>query len=119
MDVVQAHTAAVLGLSNPDEIDPARPLNEQGVDSLMAVELRNMLGKGLGLQKGLPATLVFDYPTIETLTDFLFSLTPFCEKEQKRGDPDDSSDPDDLIDALEDLSDEAVDRLLREQAEGQ
>ena len=119
MDVVQAHTAAVLGLSNPDEIDPARPLNEQGVDSLMAVELRNMLGKGLGLQKGLPATLVFDYPTIETLTDFLFSLTPFCEKEQKRGDPDDSRDPDDLIDALEDLSDEAVDRLLREQAEGQ
>jgi NADPH:quinone reductase-like Zn-dependent oxidoreductase/acyl carrier protein len=118
MDVVQDHIATVLGISNPAEIDTARPLNEQGVDSLIAVELRNMLGKGLGLQKGLPATLVFDYPTIETLTDFLFDQTSLSEQKGKRDNPKDSRDPDDLIDALEDLSDEAVDRLLREQAEG-
>ena len=38
-----------------------------GMDSLMAVQLRNRLGAGLALEKPLPATVMFDHPTIEAL----------------------------------------------------
>jgi hypothetical protein len=37
----------------------------------MAVQLRNQLSKVLGLQADLPATLMFDYPTIERLSAYL------------------------------------------------
>src|SRR5690606_27005202 len=52
-------------------IDPRQPLNELGVDSLMAVELRNLLGKGLGVPAALPATPVFRHPTTDALTDYI------------------------------------------------
>jgi hypothetical protein len=48
-----------------------------GLDSLMAVELRNVLTRSLG--KSLPATLLFDYPSLDALTGFLLKalgLTP-------------------------------------------
>jgi hypothetical protein len=37
----------------------------------MAVELRGRLSRSLDLERKLPATLIFDYPTIEAITDFL------------------------------------------------
>ena len=42
-----------------------------GVDSLMAVELRNRLQSELGVEPPLPASLVFDHPTIRALADHL------------------------------------------------
>ena len=68
---VGEHVARVIGASGPDAIDPRQPLNELGLDSLMAVELRNRLGTGLGLARSLPATLVFDHPTVEALSTYL------------------------------------------------
>jgi acyl carrier protein len=59
----------VLRLDPARPIDPHQPFNELGVDSLMALEIRNGLGIDLG--SALPATLVFEYPTIEALTDYL------------------------------------------------
>nr|CAD19091.1 StiG protein [Stigmatella aurantiaca Sg a15] len=55
--------------------DPAAPLEtrlgffKMGMDSLTAMKLRKRLEVGIG--KSLPPTLVFEYPNIEQLTDFL------------------------------------------------
>src|SRR4029079_1569202 len=49
--------------------NPRQPLQELGLDSLMAVELRNALSEVLG--QTLPATLMFDYPTVEVLSGYL------------------------------------------------
>jgi acyl transferase domain-containing protein/NAD(P)-dependent dehydrogenase (short-subunit alcohol dehydrogenase family)/acyl carrier protein len=61
----------VLGLDSTESIDLNQPLRELGLDSLIAVELRNLLGTNLKAE--LPATLLFDYPTINVLANYLFS----------------------------------------------
>ena len=52
------------------------PLMEAGLDSLGAVELRNALGFHFNLPD-LPATLTYDYTTIEALADHISGATQF------------------------------------------
>ena len=47
-------------------------LKDIGLDSLMAVELRNLLTRSIGVH--LPATVVFDHPSLGALTDYLLDL---------------------------------------------
>jgi acyl carrier protein len=63
---------AVLGLDARSGIDDHRPLKELGLDSLMAVELRNAIVAAAG--RPLPATLLFDHPTLAALRDHLCDL---------------------------------------------
>ena len=62
----------VLGLSAGDVISARQPFQESGLDSLMAVELRNAIGAAVGRPQ--PATLLFDHPTTDALVDHLVAL---------------------------------------------
>jgi acyl carrier protein len=111
--LLAAHVAArvtrVLGLAE-GSLDLRRPLNELGLDSLMAVELRNQLKVDLQLGVPLTATLVFDHPTVEAIADFLvrdaLALTPALEPAAT------DTTPVDAIGHIEQLSDDEVDRLF-------
>ena len=69
LDQVRRMTVKVLGLQRVDDLDVNEPLRQLGLDSLMAVELRNLLGKAAG--QVLPATLTFDHPSVAALARHL------------------------------------------------
>jgi hypothetical protein len=67
LDLVRTEAAAVL--ASPTGPKPDQPLQELGLDSLMALELRNRLATATGVR--LHATLLFDHPTPAALARFL------------------------------------------------
>jgi len=72
-DYVRGYVINVLQLAPDRRPGIHHRLMELGLDSLMAVQLRNLLESGLGLEQTLPATLMFDYPTIASISTFLLS----------------------------------------------
>jgi acyl transferase domain-containing protein/acyl carrier protein len=60
--------ARVLRL-RPDRVPVAKAFKALGMDSLMALELRNRIEAGSGLV--IPATALFNYPTVETLAGYV------------------------------------------------
>ena len=66
---VRSQVAISLGHRAPGEVAADRPLRDQGLDSLMSVELRNRLGAETRLR--LPASLAFDHPTVTALAGYL------------------------------------------------
>lgn len=66
---IERNALRVLGLRDSDALDPQGPLADYGLDSLLAVELANLLSRSIGCP--VPTSLVFDHPTLESLTQCL------------------------------------------------
>ena len=108
--LVRGQVAEVLGAANPNAFSDQQPFRDMGLDSLMSLELRTRMKKALSLDAPLPATMAFDYPTIAALVDHLMTdvygwaapasapLLPPADRP--------------LLDDIEAMSDEDVDRLL-------
>ena len=98
MAFLREQLARVMGFASPSQVDPELELIEMGIDSLLAVDLRNRIETSLGCS--LPATLLFDHPNLVSL---VASLT---ERLLEDG------DDDDLLAGVEGLTDDEVARLL-------
>ncbi|WP_437803668.1 type I polyketide synthase [Sorangium sp. So ce693] len=71
-ELVQGEVDRVLGMDPSQKAPPQRGFFDMGMDSLMAVELKNRLQRGVG--RPLASMVVFSHPTIEALTEHLASL---------------------------------------------
>lgn len=54
---------------NSSQLDWEQPLTSMGLDSLTVVELSDLLQESLGIS--FPATLIFEYPTVAALANYL------------------------------------------------
>jgi acyl transferase domain-containing protein/NADPH:quinone reductase-like Zn-dependent oxidoreductase len=105
------HVARVISAPSARSIDIDQPLNELGLDSLMAVELRNRLSRGLQLERSLPATLVFDHPTLDAIARFLVE-TVLPDADADASVPAPAVVSTDVLGAIDDLTDEQIDALF-------
>jgi acyl transferase domain-containing protein/acyl carrier protein len=109
-------TLRTLGIDPRKDVDSTTPLSELGLDSLLAVELRNALGSTL--RRPLAVTLLFDYPTIESLTEYLLDdvlaaeLTAPADVAAAAAAAPPADRDTNSLDIIEALSDDEVDRLL-------
>jgi aryl carrier-like protein len=109
VEFVTEQVAGVLRL-DPGAVGPRERLMDLGLDSLMAVELRTRLALGLDLPRGLPATLVFDHPTVEAIARHLLPEALGDDRPAADGPADAAADA--APSAIEGLSDDQVMELL-------
>ena len=100
----------VLGLDGPAAISGGIPLQDLGLDSLMALEMRNELSQSLGV--ALSAGLLFDYPAVDDLAKHLLGILAFTQSTVESAI---ASDADDSIRALHSLSEEEAELLLMQE----
>ena len=101
-DHVAGHVVAAMGLASPQLLDTSMGFFQSGMDSLMSVTLQRALSDSLG--ESLPASVVFDYPTVDALSGYLATILPELIEVAEE----------EAVDDYEDLSD---DDLLKELSE--
>jgi len=105
VEYLRGQVNSLLGLNGSGPyIDERQSLLRMGMDSLMSVEFRNLLARAL--DRPLSATLLFDYPNIGDLADFLIGApTPEATRPSQ----------DALLEELESLSDADAEELLKQE----
>jgi acyl transferase domain-containing protein/NADPH:quinone reductase-like Zn-dependent oxidoreductase/acyl carrier protein len=108
--ILSAHVKAcarrTLGMEESAAIQDDIPLQDVGLDSLMALEMRNELAQSLGLT--LTAGLLFDYPSVGQLTQYLLGV--LAASATARDGATDAS-----VETIDSLSDEEAERLLMQE----
>jgi myxalamid-type polyketide synthase MxaD len=122
---LQAQLAQVLKLA-PSRIDVHKAVRTMGLDSLMALEFRTCLEASLGLT--LPATVIWNYPTIAALAAHLAGMMgiplegPATPPAKARAHTETrwagNEDLDLLVRNIAQLSEAEVERLLHEKMRG-
>ncbi|MCR9142860.1 MAG: type I polyketide synthase [bacterium] len=117
---IKDQIAKVLGFDPAAPIDPQKGFFDLGGDSLSSVQLRNVLQTAL--DKSLPTTMIFDYPSVETIAAYLaadvLELSAATQDESGQTDADAAEQMrQQIADEVEQMSDdEAEAELLRELA---
>ena len=124
-DKLQEEAARVLRLP-PAELDVTRPLNQFGLDSLMALELKNRMQSQWGLT--VPLVSILSGPSVAGLVSILETLVDAVEEPSDNASSNasedgfarnvmDSKSAHQLLDRLPQLSDDEVDSLLKQMAD--
>jgi acyl transferase domain-containing protein/acyl carrier protein len=112
--LVAAEAIKALGLDPAQPLDPQRSLYDIGLNSLIALDLSRAIAGRIG--RTLPATMLFNYSTVEAigryLSDDVFSNTPAQAAPAHPS----GATAHGVLQQIEDLSDEEVDRLLASKA---
>jgi acyl transferase domain-containing protein len=83
-DLIQTQLREILRLPESAVIDNQLGFFEMGMDSLMAMELKERLQQSLGTRYKLTATAAFDYPAVNSLVKHIESLlNQFAKLEEK------------------------------------
>lgn len=93
---LREQVAKILGMSRPPAQDSG--FAELGMDSMMTIELKNRLESSL--QVSLPATVAFEYPTIEMLSAYALDEMFKHEAAEDNADSDERSDEHNVQDAV-------------------
>lgn len=125
---VRERIVPILGLASDDDLAAHRGFFDMGMDSLMALELKNTLQNDLAVT--ISPTVVFEHPTIESLADYLVREVLGLERREPAPSPtlpnsdlaaridallanaDGVVTDQDVVDRIEQLSDEEVERML-------
>jgi acyl transferase domain-containing protein/SAM-dependent methyltransferase len=119
LEFVRDTVVQVLRLPPSQSVDSRHRLMDLGFDSLMAVELRDRLATGLGLTRKLPATLVFDHPSIEDIASYLAGDVLERSSSPSANVPPETTVPaSSAAAALAQLSEEEAEALLLQRLEG-
>jgi phthiocerol/phenolphthiocerol synthesis type-I polyketide synthase B len=98
IDHVGALAAEVMGIPASESLDPSAGFFELGMDSLMSVSLQRALSTSLA--RPLPASVIFDYPSVEALADYVAALVPGVVEQAEVTDAYDDLSESELLDQL-------------------
>jgi acyl transferase domain-containing protein/phospholipid N-methyltransferase len=114
---IQSQLANVLGFEQSEPIQIQQGFFEMGMDSLIAVELKNRLQTSLGCS--LPSSVLFTYPTIEALIEYLIQdvLASYFEGDKRDEDAKSPDQTSNKFAYVDELSHDELEDLINQELE--
>ncbi|CAM3145619.1 type I polyketide synthase [Janthinobacterium lividum] len=103
---VRAIARHIMALDDSRPFADDKPFQELGFDSLMSIELKSKLQENFGIR--VPATVVFDYPNVESLVAYIMRV---IDLDETRPAPQPAA-MEQQADALDDLDEDQLSEIL-------